>query len=399
LGCQIAGLPRLNTPAVVPATPAATLPPTSTATPPPTATVTLTPQPTATPIVIVVTATPDPNALLPAVDLEEQLTIALYEKVAPSVVHITSQVIRTDFFMGAYPESGAGSGFLFDSQGHIVTNYHVIEGASTIEVSFSEDLTLQAEIVGQDAPNDLAVLRVELPANRQWRPLDLGSSKELRVGQRAIAIGSPFGEFDRTLTTGVISALGRTVELEQGRVIRHVIQTDAAINPGNSGGPLLDSHGRLIGVNTAIVSPSGASAGIGFAIPVDTVQRVVPVLIERGSYPHPWVGFIGYSITPNLARRLSLPIDNGILIARVYEDGPAVAAGLHGSNREVMIGRTAVLAGGDIVTSIDGRPIKNQESLDAYLDEFTQVGQTVALTIMRDGSSLSISLTLGEEPQ
>ena len=396
LGCQVAGIPLRRQPTPMP--PATPAPATDTPVPTATPSITPTPAPTQTPIIIVVTATPDPKSLAPAADVEEELIIALYEKVAPSVVHVTSRTVRMSFFSGSTPEEGAGSGFLFDNLGHIVTNYHVIEGAQSIEVSFGEDLTLPATVIGQDQPNDLAVLKVDVPASRGLHPIELGTVKELRVGQRAIAIGSPFGEFDRTLTVGVISALERTLQLDDGSIIHSVIQTDAAINPGNSGGPLLDSRGRLIGVNSAIVSPSGASAGIGFAIPVDIVQRVVPVLIERGRYPHPWVGFEGYSITPALARRLFLPVSNGILIARVASGGPAEAAGLHGANQEVRVGNIVLLTGGDIVTSLDGKQMRSQEDLTAYLTEFGEIGQKIMLTILREGQTLQIPMTLTEEP-
>jgi len=394
LGCQFSGLTRLIQPTPVSVEPAMPTP-LATPSPPPAAVMT---QPTQTPYIMVVTATPDIAALASAADTEEQLIIALYEKAAPSVVHVTSRTVSMDFFMGITPQEGAGSGFLFDRQGHIVTNYHVIEGAQSIEVVFGDDVTLTATVVGADKPNDLAVLKVELPAEPALEPIELGQVKDLRVGQRAIAIGSPFGEYDRTLTVGVISALGRTLQLDDGSVIRSVIQTDAAINPGNSGGPLLDSRGRLIGVNAAIVSTSGSSAGIGFAIPVDTVRRVIPVLIERGRYPHPWVGFIGYSITPGLARRLALPVESGILIARVYEGGPAEAAGLRGANRQVRVGDSILLAGGDIVTAIDGQPITSQEDLNAYLSEFGEIGKQVTLTIIREGQTLQAPMTLTEEP-
>jgi S1-C subfamily serine protease len=394
LGCQVIGSARFSPTSAVEAvtatpfvTPADTATPARTPTPPPP---TLTAAPAGEEL--------DLDTLFALADWEDQLISAIYERVSPSVVHITTRIIYADFFFGVYPEEGAGSGFVFDKEGHIVTNYHVIENAQTIEVTFGEDLTVPAEVVGTDPPNDLAVLKVDLPAD-QLHPVELGSSQELRVGQRALAIGSPFGQFDRTLTTGVISALGRTLQTESGRVIRKVIQTDAAINPGNSGGPLLDARGRLIGVNTAIVSPSGASAGVGFAIPVDTVRRVVPVLIEKGYYPHPWIGILGYSITPALARRLDLPVEQGILVARVYSDSPAARAGIRGATRQVVIGNQVVLAGGDILTAINGHPIRDWDSLDAYLEENTAVGDVVTVTLLRDGRERTVQVELAEEPR
>lgn len=361
-------------------------------------TATLTPLPPATPTPSV----PPPPVLREGlafgagVDVEEELVTAVYERVSPSVVHITTQVLYTDFFFGVYPEEGAGSGFVYDKEGHIVTNYHVIENARMIEVSFGEEQAVPAEVVGTDPSNDLAVIKVDVPAE-QLHPVELGTSQDLRVGQRALAIGNPFGEFDRTLTVGVVSALGRTLREDSG-VIRQVIQTDAAINPGNSGGPLLDSYGRVIGVNTAIVSPSGASAGIGFAIPVDTVRRVVPILIDKGYYPHPWIGIAGYTITPAVARELDLPVEQGLLIARVYRGSPAERAGLRGGTRQVIIGNQSVFLGGDIITAINGQPIQDWDALDEYLEENTQVGDTVELTVVRDGRTLTVSLQLAEEP-
>ncbi len=352
------------------------------------------PTPTATPAPTPVPLPANPEELEPG----ERVIINIYRKAAPSVVNITTRVLQWDFFFGVYPEEGAGSGFVYDKEGHIVTNYHVIEGAQSIEVSFGEDLSVPAEVVGVDPPNDLAVLKVDVPPDRLV-PVELGDSSTLQVGQWAIAIGNPFGRFERTLTVGVISALNRTLELEDGRIIRNLIQTDAAINPGNSGGPLLDSKGRVIGVNTAIVSPSRASAGVGFAIPVNVLKRVVPELIAYGRYRHPWLGIIGYTVTPALARRLNLPVDQGVLVARVYRGSPAHKAGIRGATDQVVIGNRVILTGGDIITAIDGTPIKGADALNAYLEDNTRVGQTVELSIVRDGKALTVKVTLEEEPQ
>jgi len=345
------------------------------------------------------TNTPTPVSAS-SVDLEpgEQIIINVYKKAAPSVVNIKTQVLQWDFFFGVYPEEGAGSGFVYDKEGHIVTNYHVVEGAQSIEVSFGEDLSVPAEVVGTDPLNDLAVLKVDVPPDKLV-PVELGDSSTLQVGQWAIAIGNPFGRFERTLTVGVVSALNRTLELESGRIIRNLIQTDAAINPGNSGGPLLDSKGRVIGVNTAIVSPSRASAGVGFAIPVNVLKRVVPELIAYGRYRHPWLGVVGYTITPTLARRLNLPVDQGVLVAQVYRGSPAHKAGIRGAKDQVVIGSRIILVGGDIITAIDNTPIKGVDFLNAYLEDNTQVGQTVELSILRDGKPLKVKVVLEEEPQ
>jgi S1-C subfamily serine protease len=351
-------------------------------------------QPASTPMIP--TATPTPLADLGTV---EQRIIDVYRRVSPAVVNITTQVLRSSFFFGVVPEEGSGSGFVFDKDGHIITNYHVIEDTDTIIVSFGEGLEMPAQVVGMDPPNDLAVVKVDsLPP--EISPVPLGNSDGLLVGQWAIAIGNPFGQFERTLTVGVISAVNRVIELEGDRVLRGVIQTDASINRGNSGGPLLDSRGRLIGVNTAIFSPSGTSAGVGLSIPVNKVKRIVPVLIERGRYPHPWLGIerLGYALYPELATNLGLPVDRGLLIARIYRNSPALRAGVRGAEQEVIYGRRRLLIGGDILTAIDGTPLSRWEDLDAYLDEQTEVSDIVTLTLWREGRQIELQVRLEEEP-
>lgn len=334
-----------------------------------------------------------PEELMADVDVEEALITNLYERVAPAVVHITSRVTTMNFFFGAVPSEGTGSGFIWDGDGHIVTNLHVIEGADSIAVTLSDDSTLQATVVGVDPPNDLALLRVD-PPTEGLTSIELGDSTTLRVGQRAIAIGNPFG-LDRTLTVGVISALGRPLQLPDDSVIYNVVQTDAAINPGNSGGPLLDSRGRVVGVNTAIRQDA---QGIGFAVPVDTLKRVVPALIEKGYYPHPWLGFLGYDITPGLARALELPVDDGILVARLFRDGPAAEAGLRGARREVIVGNQRLLAGGDIVVGINDRRVGDWQDLSEYLELSTSVGDDVTLHVVRDGEQRTLSMMVAEQP-
>ncbi|MCX7671945.1 MAG: trypsin-like peptidase domain-containing protein [Anaerolineae bacterium] len=352
-----------------------------------------------TPVVVVVVATPTPAPLPTITDSVEAQRIAVYERVAPAVVNITTQVLRSSFFYGVIPEEGSGSGFLWDAEGHIVTNHHVIAGAQKIEVSFSDDFTVAATVVGSDPVNDLAVLKVDsVPAG--VTPVRPGESASLKVGQTAIVLGNPFGRFERTMTVGVVSALNRTIETES-TVLRGVIQTDAAINRGNSGGPLLDLQGRLIGVNTAIYSPTGTSAGVGLAIPVDKVRRVVPVLIREGRYPHPWLGVegLGYEITPALAKALRLPVERGLLVARLYRNSPADQAGLRTAQREVIVGNRRYLVGGDIITEVDGRPMATWDKLSAYLDEECEVGQTITLTVVRDGTTMTLKATLQDTPE
>lgn len=325
-------------------------------------------------------------------DAVEALTIDVYERVSPSVVHITSRVISMDFFGGLYPSEGTGSGFVLDDKGHIVTNNHVIARAETIEVTLLDQTIVKGEIVGVDPYNDLAVVRVDVDPDK-LQPVDLSFSGELRVGQRALAIGNPFG-LDWTLTVGVISALGRPLQTSADQIIHNVIQTDAAINPGNSGGPLLNSRGQLIGVNTAI---RYGAENIGFAIPLSTVRRVVPELIENGRYRHPWLGIRGYSMHPELARRLDLPVEKGILIARLIRGGPAAKAGLRGATREVVVGNSRMLLGGDIIVGIDGFDIDSNATLREVLETQTRVGQEVEITYYRGEKVMTSRAVLTEE--
>ncbi len=332
---------------------------------------------------------------------EEQLVVAIYERVNPSVVNITSRAVTQDFFFGSVPQEGTGSGFVLDKGGHIITNYHVIEGASEIDVTFSDETIVTARVVGTDPSVDLAVLQVEMPPEKLV-PVELGESSNLKPGQLAIAIGNPFG-LERTVTTGVISAVNRSLQARNGRLIWGVIQTDAAINPGNSGGPLLDSQGRVIGVNTAIFSPSGGSVGVGFAIPVGTVKRVIPALMRTGRYAHPWVGIAGISITPELSRRLKqmgvdVGAERGVLIAQVLPGGPAERVGLRGGTRQVRVGNRVLLVGGDIITAIDSVPVDDMEGLIQHLETRTSVGQKAELTIKRSGQELRVSMEIGERP-
>jgi len=352
---------------------------------------------TATPVVLIVTPTPlSPEIVTTPLDIGEQMVINVYQRVSPAVVHITSKVIRYSFFWGPIPQEGTGSGFIIDRRGYIVTNHHVVAGAEEVEVTLADGTVLPAKVVGADRYYDLAVLKVNAPA-AQLTPVELGTSASLQVGQRAIAIGNPFG-LDRTLTVGVISSLGRVIEREGELPLGEAIQTDAAINPGNSGGPLLSSQGQVIGVNTAIKSPSGGSVGIGFAVPVDAVKRVVPELIEKGYYAHPWLGFEAYSIVPALAQGLGLPVEEGLLIARIYRNGPAHKAGLRGADREVRVGNYVILTGGDIITEVDGTAVKSMQDLTIYLETKTQVGDRLALTVWRDSQKQEIEIIVGERP-
>jgi len=315
---------------------------------------------------------------------DEKNTIEIFEKTAPAVVFITSKVLRRDFFTLDVFEipKGTGSGFIWDKKGHIVTNFHVVEGASRLTVTLENNVTYDADLVGVAPSKDLAVLKVEAPAHL-LTPIPLGSSASLKVGQKVLAIGNPFG-LDHTLTVGVVSALGREITSMTDRKIHNVIQTDAAINPGNSGGPLLDSSGRLIGVNTAILAPSGANAGIGFAIPVDTVKRVVPQLIHYGKVIRPGLGIS--VVSDSIAERLGI---EGVIIARVSPRSNAARAGLRGIART----RRGEYILGDIIIAVDGQRIRNYDDL-AYVFEKYEVGDWVELTLLRRGKKFKVRVQL-----
>jgi S1-C subfamily serine protease len=334
--------------------------------------------------------------------LQAQL-ISIYNSAAPAVVNITTRSYAYDWFMQPIPQEGTGSGFVYDSDGHIVTNYHVVENAQELLVTLAGGGTYEATIVGVDPTNDLAVIRIEAGKDLP-KPLALGDSARLQVGQIVLAIGNPFG-LQQTLTMGVISALGRVIQSPaDNRFIGEAIQTDAAINPGNSGGPLLDLDGYVIGVNSQIISTSGASAGIGFAIPANTVQRVVPKLITQGYYPHPWLGVELLSLTPSTAKMLreagmNLPVDNGLLVTNVVSGGPADRAGIKGSSRMARLGRYQVPLDGDVIIAINGQAVHNFQDLTVYLETKTTIGDTVSLTILRDGQKRVVEVEIGEQPR
>jgi S1-C subfamily serine protease len=353
-------------------------------------------KPTATPIIIVATPTPLPQAILDEATAEDLLLINIYERANPAVVNI--QVIKPlatgfgdDFF-----QEGEGSGFIIDKEGHIVTNNHVVEGAEEVQVTLHEGTVVEAQVLGSDPYSDLAVIEIDLPPEL-LQPVELGDSDQLQVGQRAIAIGNPFG-LEGTLTTGIISALGRTLPAESLFNIPEIIQTDAAINPGNSGGPLLDAEGRVIGVNTAIRTTTGLGTGVGFAVPVNLVGRVVPQLIAEGHYDHPWLGIKGLTITPILAEELGLPVERGVLVSEIIVDGPAEKARMRGGSREVEIRGSLVREGGDIIISIGDQEIVKFEDLLAYLVMQTEAGQEVALRIIRDGEEQTLKIVLEARP-
>jgi S1-C subfamily serine protease len=335
-----------------------------------------------------------PRPIAPAGDLaeDEKATIALFKQTSKAVVHITTSEVGRDYFTLSEMELelGSGSGFLWDENGHVVTNFHVIENADRYKVTLADQSNWDAVEIGRAPDRDVAVLRINAPAGR-LTPLLIGTSKDLEVGQKVFAIGNPFG-LDQTLTTGIISGLGRQIKSRTGRVIDNVIQTDAAINPGNSGGPILDSRGRLIGMNTAIYSPSGASAGIGFAIPVDTLQRVVPDILRHGHVIRP--SLEAQFFPDSLLKRMGI---TGVLIARVKRDGAAAKAGL----RETRRNPGDDPQWGDLIVAVDGKPIETVEELLTALEKHS-VGDQVKLTIIRDlgtgqEQSREVQVTLAAE--
>ncbi len=315
----------------------------------------------------------------------ERTRTELFEEVSPSVVYITSVALRRDFFRFNVMEipRGTGSGFVWDDRGNIVTNFHVISDAHRAEVTLADGSTWEASLVGSAREKDLAVLHIEAPRS-QLRPIGIGTSSDLKVGQDVLAIGNPFG-YDQTLTTGIVSALGREIDSTDGIPIRNVIQTDAAINPGNSGGPLLDSAGRLIGVNTAIVSPSGGYAGVGFAIPIDTVNWVVPQLIAYGKVRRPT---LGVDLAPDhVVRRSRI---EGAVVIGVIDGSSAARAGIQPAHRDRR-GRVVV---GDVIVAIDGEKIRSGGEIGLILERYRE-GDAVTVTVDREGDEKELRLTLG----
>ncbi|MBN1220673.1 MAG: trypsin-like peptidase domain-containing protein [Anaerolineae bacterium] len=350
--------------------------------------------------------TPLPADMIAEADTEELLLINLYQRVNPSVVNIivTVENDSEDEIENLFPMQGQGSGFVYDMQGHIVTNNHVVAEAGDIEVTFYDGSIVKADVIGRDPDSDLAVVKVDVPADR-LRPVEWGDSNSLQVGQRAVAIGNPFG-LAGTLTTGIISALGRSLPTgTPGRFrIPEIIQTDAAINPGNSGGPLLNSSGEVIGVNSAIVPNrvgfgERSFLGIGFAIPANLVQRVVPSLIENGKYEHAWIGFSGNTVIPEIAEAMKLPETSGALISEVISGSPADKANLRGSSRDLELENgVTIKIGGDVIIGIEDEEVRLFDDLISFLSRRGEVGKTVTLTIIRDGKIQKVEVMLDARP-
>jgi serine protease Do len=340
---------------------------------------------------------------------------SIYTTVSPEVVNISVLTPATSSSIQTFPgfnnqqsqpqySSALGSGFVWDSNGDVVTNNHVVDGATKIEVTFSDGTTVPATIVGQDPYSDLAVIKVDVSSS-MLNPVTMADSTQVKVGEIAVAIGNPYG-FEGSMTVGTVSGLGRDLPTSTNTQstgatysIPDVIQTDAAINPGNSGGVLVNDQGQVIGVTSALESSSGSSSGIGFAIPAEIVSQVVPSLISTGSYAHPYLGISGTDMNPDIAQAMNLPTDTrGALVETVVAGGPSAKAGLQGSNTVVTINGVQGTVGGDIITAINGQTINSMSDIIAYLAIHTQVDQTVTLTILRNGQTQSVQLILGTRP-
>ena len=362
----------------------------------------------AVPAVPVVQAAPGQPAAQPAVQQggnPYDAVIRVYRDSRPSVVTVLSTIVQPGFRAEAQaqPRGGSGSGFMIDDRGHILTNNHVVEDANRLEIVLSTGQTLPAELVGRDPRFDLAVVRASIPPD-QLKVVQLGDSDQVQVGEQAIAIGNPLG-LEGTVTTGVVSSRRPLVEEpNQNRsgpgvgVLVNAIQTDASINPGNSGGPLFNSRGEVIGINTLGLMPGGGQAGLNFAIPINNAKRVLPDLIARGSYPHPFVGISSAEITQAMAEALSLPAREGLLIQSVEPNSGGGRAGLRGGEQQQEVRSRQVRTGGDIIVAIDGQAIKRPEDFVAYLEQNKRAGDNVTLTIVRNGQRQDVQVTLGERP-
>jgi S1-C subfamily serine protease len=324
---------------------------------------------------------------------EEAINVRVYRQASPAVANILTKATEYDFFMNAVPVEGAGSGFIIDPRGYILTNYHVIEEAQTIEVVLGDQSRYPAKVIGADQRNDVALIQID-PKGKKLAVLTLGDSSNLQVGQKVLAIGNPFG-FQSTLTTGVVGALGRTVQTSQTTFIDEAIQTDAAINRGNSGGPLINSHGEVIGVNSAIFTPSGTTAGIGFAIPINSAKAIAHDLMTDGKVHRAFLGVETLPVSGYLAEALDLPVQEGLLVETVTRGGPAAAGGIHGGDRVAQAGMRRIYIGGDVIVALDGQKIANQFDMNVVLNR-KRPGDTVSITVYRGGKKIDLPVKLGE---
>ncbi|HEY1203306.1 MAG: trypsin-like peptidase domain-containing protein [Bryobacteraceae bacterium] len=322
---------------------------------------------------------------------DETNNIEIYHGSHTAVVNITSTVYRRNWFLEITPQQGTGSGFLVDDSGRILTNNHVVAGAEELEITLTDQSKYKARVLARDAANDVALIQI---SPRKKLPfLRLGDSDPLQVGQKVLAIGNPFG-LEGTLTTGVISSLGRSLRDESGRTLENMIQTDAAINPGNSGGPLLDSHGSVIGINTAIYGP-GSNIGIGFALPINRAKVMLNEYAARGRFAPPRLGVAVMYVVGEVAEALELPAEGGLLIVRVDSDSPAEKAGLRGASRTVVVGMYQIEVGGDLIMNVDGRAVESRDALTRALSRH-RPGDSIDLTVFRNGRTVKLSVKLGE---
>lgn len=328
---------------------------------------------------------------------DEHQNITVYEKLNKAVVNISTKVMALNWFLEPVPsEGGSGSGSIIDTRGYILTNRHVVENAYEVLITLYNGEQYEGEVIGTDPETDLAVVQFD-PDGLELTTIPMGTSKNLKVGQKVLAIGNPFG-YDRTLTTGIVSGLGRPVRTSNNVVIRDMIQTDASINPGNSGGPLINSKGEMIGINTMIYSPSGGSVGIGFAVSVDTARRVVPDLIEHGLVKRGWIDIIPVQLFPELVRYANLPVEKGILISRMVSGGNADKAGLKEGSRPVRYGRSTIYLGGDIIREVDGTPVTRLSDLYGALED-NRPGEVVDVVVIRGRKEMEFRVELSERPE
>jgi S1-C subfamily serine protease len=344
----------------------------------------------------VVAAAPVKTAGNPLVALteEESINVRIYKAVSPAVANILTKATEYDFFMDAVPVEGAGSGFLIDPRGYILTNYHVVAGAQTMEVILGDQSRYPAKFIGADQRNDVALIKID-PKGKQLTSLSLGDSSTLQVGQKVLAIGDPFG-FQSTLTTGVVSALGRTVQTSQTTFIDEAIQTDASINRGNSGGPLINTHGEVIGINSAIYTPSGTTAGIGFAIPINSAKLIANDLMSGGRVRRAYLGVQTVPVSGWLAEALDLPVQDGLLVEQATKGGPAAAAGIHGGDRAAQAGMRRIMIGGDVIVALDGQKVGTQFDMNVLLNR-KRPGDSVSVTVYRGAKKIDIPVKLGEK--
>jgi S1-C subfamily serine protease len=324
---------------------------------------------------------------------DEVLNVRIYRQASPAVANILTKATEYDFFMDPVPVEGAGSGFVIDPRGYILTNFHVVKEAQSIEVVLGDQSRYPAKFIGADQRNDVALVKID-PKGKQLAALPLGDSSVLQVGQKVLAIGNPFG-FQSTLTTGVVSAIGRTVQTSQETFIDEAIQTDAAINRGNSGGPLINTHGEVIGINSAIYTPTGTTAGIGFAIPINTAKAIAHDLMTDGRVHRALLGVETLPVAGWLSEALDLPVQEGLLIETATRGGPAAAAGLHGGDRVAQAGMRRIAIGGDVIVAIDGQKVSNQLDLNLILNR-KRPADTVNVTVYRGGKKMDVPVKLGE---